>query len=467
MRTQARWTILLYMNADTKDLDDDAVVSFRNLATVGSTPDVNVVVQFDRPDLRSTANTEPGRWSYALRFHVTQSMPPHRDYALPGFGNEVNMGDGRSLAEFVEWGTRAFPSQHVMLIMWGHGQGYAVSSKPLFRRLLTELCTAPWSDEVTSLVRSRPTRFQTALVDAVTNDPLYVREMQLSLEGVLHGKPKLDVIAFDSCLMAMVEVAHAVRNIADFMVASEDIEPASGWSYGWLKQLVERPETTPEELARLIVTSIEDETSFPPDEGCSAFHVETVSALNLSRIDPVTAAIDALVDALIAGGDRARSAMLRARNTCQAFGVTSGAVYVHSIDLRFLLERLLTETDDADIVAAADHLRDVVVDLVVGEYAVGSKAVAPYSASGLAIYFPPKDKLMFADPYVGCYLGNDPHCPVIEFASLHRWKNFLLWLFGRESEPRLPAISLTTLRVRLEAEIAASASLSSGERGLS
>jgi hypothetical protein len=52
---------------------------------------------------------------------------------------------------------------------------------------------------------------------------------------------KVDVIGFDACLMAMVEVGHELTNSVNVMIGSEETEPARGWPYDlmmarWVKQ---------------------------------------------------------------------------------------------------------------------------------------------------------------------------------------------------------------------------------------
>ena len=49
----------------------------------------------------------------------------------------------------------------------------------------------------------------------------------------------LSFIGFDACLMGSLEVACAVSPYAEYMIASQETEPASGWPYGFLPGLVD------------------------------------------------------------------------------------------------------------------------------------------------------------------------------------------------------------------------------------
>src|SRR5260370_280022 len=42
---------------------------------------------------------------------------------------------------------------------------------------------------------------------------------------------KLDVVGFDACLMANTEVAHQLKDEADFLVGSQEVEGGAGWPY--------------------------------------------------------------------------------------------------------------------------------------------------------------------------------------------------------------------------------------------
>jgi hypothetical protein len=48
---------------------------------------------------------------------------------------------------------------------------------------------------------------------------------------------KFDIIGFDACLMAMYEVGAALSPVANYMLASELLEPGTGWDYSYLGYL--------------------------------------------------------------------------------------------------------------------------------------------------------------------------------------------------------------------------------------
>jgi hypothetical protein len=128
-------------------------------------------------------------------------------------------------------------------------------------------------------------------------------EANLKHAQELTGK-KVDVIGFDECLMASTEVAHQLKDVANYMVASEEVEGGAGWQYdealGGTKTressrilssktldfaaaaLRSRSELTPEEFAKGIVKMAEGHQR---DLG-------TMSAVDLTKMGAVSAAVD-------------------------------------------------------------------------------------------------------------------------------------------------------------------------------
>ena len=110
---------------------------------------------------------------------------------------QKNMGEAETLTDFLIWGQDQYPTNHNMLVLWDHGGGAAKG-----------VCF----DENYGF------------------DGLTLSELHSALEDAKFLK-KFDIIGFDACLMATVETADAVQEFADYMIASEEIEPSGGWDY--------------------------------------------------------------------------------------------------------------------------------------------------------------------------------------------------------------------------------------------
>ncbi|SED05039.1 hypothetical protein SAMN04489761_4105 [Tenacibaculum sp. MAR_2009_124] len=113
------------------------------------------------------------------------------------FVEEKNTGDYRTLRSFIKWGNSRCPEESNYLILWGHGYGW-------------EGCAHDYSQ----------------------NDLLELDELKKALE--IRSNKGFELVGFDMCQMATIEVSYAVRNFTDFMIASQNIEPPEGWDYNSL-----------------------------------------------------------------------------------------------------------------------------------------------------------------------------------------------------------------------------------------
>lgn len=136
---------------------------------------------------------------------------------------EGDAADPKSVEEFVEWSvteSKSYDPDYYALIMAGHGDGFQSYSfmrdeNPLGAMPIT--ATSPGTGPHNSLRE--------------------VLEKQL-----LPGGKKLDILAFDTCVMATFEVAYELRKTANIMVASQGYVPITGWSYLELIKRFERNE---------------------------------------------------------------------------------------------------------------------------------------------------------------------------------------------------------------------------------
>jgi hypothetical protein len=100
--------------------------------------------------------------------------------------------------------------------------------------------------------------------------------------------PPVDIIGFDTCLMATVDTANAFSNISKYLVASQELEPGNGWLYsGWIGKIAANPSIEPLNLAKVICDTFV--------EGCKLVGTEdniTLSVTDLSKVSALIAAYD-------------------------------------------------------------------------------------------------------------------------------------------------------------------------------
>lgn len=139
-----------------------------------------------------------------------------------------------------------------------------------------------------SLLEQGPTRgygYDETAGDFLDNAEL--RKVLLQVKAIL-GR-KLDILWFDACLMAMIEVAYQVHDLAHLFVASERTEPGDGWWYSRaFENLTTLPTTSAAGLAKDIVTAYRD-----------AYQDEmTLSAVDLEQVPLLVENLDAWVKAV-------------------------------------------------------------------------------------------------------------------------------------------------------------------------
>ena len=87
---KAKWTFMVFIAGDN-DLDPAALKDIAEMAKVGSSGDLQIVVQLDRAKDRKTR-----------RFHITKDGGYEKD-CVETF-KETNTGDPKVLEDFVIWG---------------------------------------------------------------------------------------------------------------------------------------------------------------------------------------------------------------------------------------------------------------------------------------------------------------------------------------------------------------------------
>jgi hypothetical protein len=418
MHARGAWTLMFYMNADSNDLSSAARDTFAALAAYGSTAEVNLVAQID---IGTEGRGVPGLWDNALRFHILPGMEGTAFEALPGFHSDVNMGDGRALADFVYWSTTEFPADHYALVIWGHGQGYVLKQFDLGTDLGYALERVSSQMAVIETALTQPTLLHTVAYSRAENDPLYLKEIRDRLLEML--PTRLELIAFDSCCMATTEAAYALREVAECMVASEEVVEGAGLAYEWVRLLQAQAGqiTSGLDLGKLIVASEDARSRSLPDPA-----VKTMSAVDLRSIDALAESIDRLVDAVESGGAAALDAVRAARNRCSPFSVSNGpgATYAQTIDLQHLIDRLAEEPAAYAARAAGSDVKLAAQKAVVSSFARDSLRASPFGASGISIYFPASARQFRNDIYHPSYVGSDA-ATAVQFSNEHRWLNLL------------------------------------------
>jgi hypothetical protein len=118
-----KWTILVYMNG-ANDLEEYGSLNINQMETVGSTNEVNMVVQFKR--IANRYDSSNGDWSNTRRYVVARDSNFSNVNAdsLISERDNVDMGQAQTLQEFVRWGVETFPADRYAIVLWNHGAGW-------------------------------------------------------------------------------------------------------------------------------------------------------------------------------------------------------------------------------------------------------------------------------------------------------------------------------------------------------
>lgn len=209
------WTILVYLIGS--NLESEAGQASQDLIEMmdaGASDRVRLLVQTGGARQWMLEGVSSERGERYLR-HNTEEMVLVSE--LPG---NVPMTQPDTLADFIRFGRENYPAEHYALVLWDHGGG------PLGGFGLDEF---------------------------YPEDSMSLPELKEALDG---GGVYFDFIGFDACLMATLETAYTLRDNGDYLIASAQLEPGSGWDYtGWLDALAKEPE---QDLQKLGQTLIDD-----------------------------------------------------------------------------------------------------------------------------------------------------------------------------------------------------------------
>lgn len=242
---QAKWTVMVYISGDN-NLEDYVVKDLElELAPTGSSANVQVVALADRAPGYDTSR---GDWQTTKLYHVTQGMIADSASAVADWG-ERNMGDPQTLSEFVTWSKTNYPADHYALYFWGHGwnwhPGYVMQ-------------------------------------DDTNADTLDYAEMK----AVIPSLGFIDVVGYDGCNMASIEVFKLWHNHATAVASSQEYVGWDGIEYDLvLAQLAANPNMTADAVA--IATS----QSASNDKTWSAVAVDGRLTTLLTAVDQWSVAL--------------------------------------------------------------------------------------------------------------------------------------------------------------------------------
>ena len=186
------------------------------------------------------------------------------------YDDNLDMGDVCTLESFLELSLYYAPAEHLMVSVWNHGGG--------------PIDGVEWDEN--------------------TDNNISVPEYVSFAEALYKARgQKTDIFGFDVCLLGNLEVALNLAPYADYMVASAEVEPGSGWLYEWMSVFSEankeKRSAEPIEVAERIIDT------FPANEGnnWSDTNGLTLALYDLSKADELRTAFESMASELYAALD--------------------------------------------------------------------------------------------------------------------------------------------------------------------
>lgn len=218
-----KWVIIGYMDGNN-DLDESnngtsyVIKDVQDLESVGSTDEVKIIVAVG-------SKKKGGIVKYYFVEKYPNELPDSiSSRVLEDLGTK-DMSDKRTLKDFLSYVKSNYPADRYLLILDDHGGGWR------------GCCV----DEVNG-----------------SGSMMSIQDIRSALEEVgLHP----EIIVFHACLMGMVEVAYELKDVANYIVASEFLMPMLSVlnPTAWLTQLVNNPDMEPLVLAKNIAKAVYDE----------------------------------------------------------------------------------------------------------------------------------------------------------------------------------------------------------------
>ena len=380
-------TIMIYMCGSDLESGQDDDGNFNKEDGGFATKNLDEIVSIDLPDNVNVIIETGGckKWydSYGIdatkeqRWHVSNhTLVKDADV---GNASAINMGSESAFSNFLTWGLANYPADKTGVILWDHGNG------------MQGCCSDEYNDGW---------------------DMLLMNEMKSAFDESLGGQ-KLEWIGYDCCLMALQDIASINADYFNYMIASQESEPAGGWDYdGWLPTLANDAEISTVDLGKSICDTYKDKCADIYAgyyaEGYSyyadGYNDATLAVYDLSKMDAYISAFNSMVSNMSINSSSKFNTMVSncigSINTStgnstviQKFGIgwnsagtvanwTSGCADAYSF-----LNKVSSSYSSAGASTVKTKFNDVVVYKAIGKtYNGKAYGMSIFIASGTAVY---------------------------------------------------------------------------------
>jgi hypothetical protein len=224
-KRDAKWTVMVFMGADTiegnEPLDDAAKADLEEIRFVGGAKTLDIYVQVHHS----------ARATRRYHFGVAGAEPE----------KEIPQGEPeQALIDFIEDSIKESGHRrddNSMLVLWGHAYDFAFGRSRTREGVIDAIDFV----ELSGMLQRLQDR---------------IKERYRQYGDVSEERPTLDIIGFDTCDVATVELACQLQPYAKFLLGSEIGIPIPGWPYDRVLDRLRNPKgrlMTPPEFGSYVV----------------------------------------------------------------------------------------------------------------------------------------------------------------------------------------------------------------------
>lgn len=200
-----------------------------------------------------------------------------------------DMGRSDTLADFINYGIQSYPAKHYGLVFWNHGGGQIEGFG---------------SDE----------NFDYSTLE--------LEEIKEGIECSCFKEP-FDFVGMDACLMSSIELVSVLQEKADYLIASEELEPQDGFDYTWMEELAGNDSETAygQKIGEAILSSYEN--SYKDEE-----YSTTLALVDMNQYETFHSTFDEVAQELLKdqskGDEELFSLLGKLRKSIRSFGAYGG-----------------------------------------------------------------------------------------------------------------------------------------------
>ena len=262
-------------------------------------------------------------------------------------GPAENMGSPEGLANFLAF-SKSFYGHHNAFLFWNHGGGAFGAEH-----------------------------------DEIFDDMLSNREIRESFAKIYtlnEENPPFELLGFDACLMASTEACNEFAGIAQYYVASEEIE-MDGWKNSkWVQDFANNPNWNGAQLGKAIVDAFMEKASQYSLLNGDFLITNQLSLLNLSKTKDIYEAYGELINKALQDSLKNPSVIAQFAKASQQsirYAYEYYDIY-NTCDLGLFLDQIAEEYPQAE------KIRHMIDESLLYQRGIGQNAFS----TGLSIYFP-------------------------------------------------------------------------------